>query len=313
MKAVIYTQYGTPEVLRQVDMPTPQPGPKEILVRVHASTVAAADARLRASRFPPLFWLPARLIFGLFKPKKQILGHEWAGTVVEKGKEVSRFEVGDEVFGTTTLLKRGAYAAYVCIPESWKNGVVGHKPTNLSFQEAAAIPIGGMTALFLLEKAQLMKGHQVLIYGASGSVGSYAVQIARHLGAKVTAVCSTRNVELMQGLGADQIIDYKQEEYTSRVSEFDVVLDAVGKTSLAKARPVLKPSGNYVSVNMMTREKETHLGKLKQMAEQGHLKPVIDRSYPLENIVEAHAYVDQGHKQGNVVVEVMPDALKEPL
>ena len=304
MKAAIYTRYGAPEVLHQVELPTPQPAPNEILVKVQASTVAAGDTRLRASRFPVHFWLPARLIFGLFKPKKQILGHEWSGTVVGKGREVSLFELGDAVFGTTTLLKGGAYAEYVCIPESWKHGVVGHKPANLSFQEAAALPIGGMTALYLLEKAQLTAGQQVLIYGASGSVGSFAVQIAKYFGAEVTAVCSTRNVDLMQALGADHVIDYKTQDYTSLAKKFDIVFDAVGKTTRLKAKQILKSKGKYVSVNMMTQEKEAHLQTLKQMAEEGQLKPLIDRCYPLDQIVEAHQYVDQGHKRGNVVIEI---------
>lgn len=304
MKAVIYSRYGAPDVLQQVELPTPQPAPNEILVKVHASTVAAGDSRLRASRFPLLAWLPARIIFGLFKPKKQILGHEWSGTVVKKGKEISLFELGDEVFGTTTLLKGGAYAEFVSIPESWKYGVVGHKPANLSIQEAAALPIGGMAALFLLERGKITAGKQVLIYGASGSVGSFAVQIAKYFGAEVTAVCSTRNVDIMQTLGADQVIDYKTRDYTSLTTKFDIVFDAVGKTTRSKAKQILKPKGKYVSVNMMTQEKEAHLQTLKQMAEEGHLKPLIDRCYPLDQIVEAHQYVDQGHKRGSVVIEI---------
>ncbi|MGB3467184.1 MAG: NAD(P)-dependent alcohol dehydrogenase, partial [Cyclobacteriaceae bacterium] len=184
MKAAIYEKYGSPEVLRIAEVPKPQPKANEILVKVRAATVTSGDTRLRSSNFPPLFWLPARLIFGLLKPKNKILGHELAGTVVECGKDVSDFQIGDEVFGTTTLLKGGSYAEYVCLPQKWKNGVVGKKPSNLNFEEAAALPIGAMTAMSLLEKAKLTKGQKVLVYGASGSVGSYAVQLAAAEGAE---------------------------------------------------------------------------------------------------------------------------------
>lgn len=305
MKAVIYSKYGSPDVLKQMELDKPVPKDNEILVKIHAATVTSGDVRLRASDFPPIFWLPARLIFGLFKPKKKILGHELSGIVERKGKDVTKFDIGDEVFGTTTMLKTGSYAEYICLPEKWKHGVVALKPKNLSFKEAAALPIGGMTSLFLLEKANIKSGQHVLIYGASGSVGSYAVQIAKSLGAIVTGVCSTSNLEMVKSLGADKVLDYTQEDYTLLKKEVDIVFDAVGKTTKSVAKKILKKEGAFVSVKMLTTEKMEHLLKLKELAEKGKIKPYIDTSYPLEEIVKAHTYVDQGHKKGNVVIEVL--------
>ncbi|MEL6275796.1 MAG: NAD(P)-dependent alcohol dehydrogenase [Bacteroidota bacterium] len=304
MRAVVYTQYGPPEVLRLVEIDRPVPKDDEILIKVYATTVTSGDVRLRASDFPPLFWLPARLIFGLFKPKKKILGHELAGVVEAIGKNVTKFKVGDEVFGTTTMLNTGSYAEYICLPQEWKHGVVELKPTNLSFAEAAALPIGGMTALFLLQKANITSGQQVLIYGASGSVGTYAVQLAKHFGASVTGVCSTSNVDMVRSLGADRVIDYKKEDYTSLNHQFDIVFDAVGKTTKAKAKQVLAPKGTFVSISMLTSEKAEDLLKLKELAEKGEIRPFIDKSYPLEEIVSTHQYVDSGRKRGNVIITV---------
>jgi len=305
MKAIVYKEYGPPEVLKLTNVEKPIPKNNEILVKIHATTVTSGDVRLRASDFPPLFWLPARLIFGLFKPKKQILGHELAGIVEAKGNKVTKFEIGDEVFGTTTMLKTGSYAEYICLPQEWKSGVVDLKPTNLDFREAAAIPVGGMTALFLLEKAKIDSGMNVLIYGASGSVGSYAVQIARHYGARVIGVCSTSNIEMVKSLGAEKVIDYKKEDYATLQEKFDIVFDAVGKTSKSAAKQVLKKEGTFVSVNMITSEKQSHLQKLKELAENGEIKPIIDKVLKLDEIVEIHDYVDQGHKKGNVVIDVI--------
>ena len=305
MKAVIYQKYGPPEVLKQVEVEKPNPKENEILVKVHATSVTSGDVRLRSSDFPPLFWLPARLIFGLFKPKRKILGHEFAGVVVEKGKDVQEFQVGDEVFGTTTLLAHGSYAEYVCIPESWKNGVIGLKPTNLDFKTAAVLPIGAMTALFLLEKADIQSGQHLLVYGASGSVGSYAVQIAKNMGLKVTAVCSGKNIEMVKSLGADDTIDYTQQDYSTLDQKYDVVFDAVGKTTKQKAKKVLQRKGAFVSVKMLTKEKTAHLQHIKTLAEDQKIVPFIDRSFSLEDLVEAHRYVDSGRKKGNVVITVV--------
>ncbi|SIS70145.1 NADPH:quinone reductase [Zobellia uliginosa] len=303
MKAVIYEAYGPPNVLTLKQVEKPIPKDDEILVKIHAATVTSGDARLRSSDFPPLFWLPARLIFGLFKPKKKILGHELAGVVEEIGKGVTRFNVGDSVFGTTTMLSTGSYAEYICLPQKWKSGVIALKPKNLSYQEAAALPIGAMTAIYLLEKAQLKKGQNVLVYGASGSVGSYAVQIANQKGAIVKGVCSTSNFEMLRSLGAQNLIDYKKEDYSAGDEKFDIVFDAVGKTTKSKAKKVLNPGGTFVSVKMMTKEKDETLELIKEMAEQEKLKAFIDQHFKLEEIVKAHEYVDKGRKRGNVVIE----------
>jgi NADPH:quinone reductase-like Zn-dependent oxidoreductase len=304
MKAIVYTKYGSPGVLKLMEVDKPIPKDNEILVKIHAATVTSGDVRLRASDFPPLFWLPARLIFGLFIPKKKILGHEFSGVVEEKGKDVTKFNVGNEVFGTTTMLNTGSYAEYICLPQERKYGVVELKPVNLNFNESAALPVGGMTAMFLLKKANITRGQKVLVYGASGSVGTYAVQIANHFGSSITGVCSTSNVDLVKSLGTDKVIDYTKEDYTSLKNDFDIVFDAVGKTTKSKAKKILNKSGVFVSVKMLTSEKSENLLKLKELAEKGELKSFIDKYYPLEEIVSAHEYVDQGHKKGNVVIKI---------
>lgn len=260
--------------------------------------------RLRASDFPVLFWLPARLIFGLFAPKKKILGHELSGVVVSVGKNVTKFKVGDQVIGTTTMLKTGAHAEYICLPETSKHGVVTLKPEQLSFKEAACLPIGGMTALFLLEKAQIKKGQKILIYGASGSVGSYAVQIASYFNATVTTVCSTSNIAMMKDLGANNTIDYKTQNYTDTTAKYDIVFDAVGKTTKSDAKKVLQKNGAFVSIKMLTKEKTEHLEKLCKMADAGQIIPFIDRTYALQEIEAAHAYVDTGRKRGNISIVI---------
>ena len=305
MKAAVYTKYGGPEVLQVTDVPKPDPKANEVLIEVQSTTVTSGDVRLRASDFPPLFWLPARLIFGLFKPKKSILGHEFSGIVTAVGKQVTKFKQGDNVFGTTTMKSSGSYAEFVCLPQEWKQGVLEHAPKGLSHDVIASLPIGGMTALFLLEKGEFAQGKSVLVYGASGSVGSYAVQIAQALGAStITGVCSAANAEMVKTLGADQVIDYKTSDYTDTTDKFDIVFDAVGKTSKTAGKKVLKSNGKYVSVNMLTAEKSESLLQLKELAENGKIKPFIDRTYSLDEIAEAHRYVDSGRKRGSVVIRV---------
>lgn len=306
MRAAVYKKYGAPEVLKLAELEKPQPKSNELMVKVEASTVAAGDARVRASDFPAFFWLPARLIFGLFKPKKAVLGHEFSGVVEAVGNEVIPFKPGDKVFGTTTLLKQGAYAEYVCVPQKAKNSVVAKAPENIALRQAAAIPIGAMTALFLLEKAKLVKGQKILVYGASGSVGTYAVQMAKYMGAEVTGVCSTANVEMVKSLGADKVIDYKKEDFSKVGETHDVVFEAVGKTSKSKARSVLKKGGRYVSINMFTSENTDKLKTIGAMVDNGVLRPFIDREYALEEIVTAHRYVDTGRKRGNVLINIRP-------
>lgn len=302
MKAVVHTTYGPPEVLKITEVEKPQPKNHEILVKIAAATVTSGDIRLRGSDFPPLFWLPARLIFGLFRPKKQILGHELSGLVEAIGSKVTQFKVGDAVLGTTTMLRSGSHAEYVCLPEQWKHGVVIHKPKEVSFKEAAALPVGGMTALFLLKKAGLKKGMNILIYGASGSVGSYALQIAKAYEATVTTVSSGANFNMLQSLGADAMMDYKKEDYTGNGHTFDIVFDAVGKTSKSKAKTVLKPNGTFVSITSITAEKKEQLQEVVDLTVRGKIEPFIEREFSLNDIVDAHHHVETGRKRGNIVI-----------
>ena len=305
MKAVVYKKYGSPNVLKLMDIEKPHPKDNEILIKIHAASVTSGDARLRSSDFPALFWLPARLIFGLFKPKKKILGHELAGTIEEIGKNVTKFDVGDDVFGTTTMLKTGSYAEYICLPQEWKNGVIAIKPKNLNFKEAAVLPVGAMTAIYLLDKANLKKGQHILVYGASGSVGSYAVQLANQKDLKVTGVCSDSNREMVISLGAENVIDYKKNDYSESKEKFDIIFDAVGKTTKSKAKKVLNNGGVFVSIKMLTKEKGEHLTEIKNLAEKGEIVPFIDKTFTLNEIVKAHKYVDSGRKRGNIVIEII--------
>ena len=305
MKAVTYKKYGPPNVLNLVDVEKPTPKRNEVLVKIHATTVTSGDARLRSSDFPPVAWLFVRLIYGLFKPKKEILGHEFSGIIEAVGQDVTRYKVGDEVVGTPTLLPSGSYVEYLCIPENRKKGVLAIKPKTLDFNQAAALPVGGMTALFLLQKAKLSQGQNVLIYGASGSVGSHAIQIAKVHGASVTAVCSSSNFDMVKSLGANATLDYHIDDYSLLNQEFDIVFDAVGKTSKSKARNILKKEGHFVSAQSLTSPNQEHMEKLCEFAEEGKLKPFINKTFPLTKIVEAHEYVDKGRKRGNVVIEIV--------
>lgn len=304
MKAIVYKKYGPPNVLRLVEIEKPKPKSNEILVKICATTVSSGDVRLRSSNFPILAWFPARLIFGLFKPKREILGHEFSGVVEAVGKDVSQYKVGDEVMATSTILKTGSYTEYVCIPQCRKKGVLCFKPKNLSFIEAAALPIGGLTAMFLLCKANVQQGQQVLIYGASGSVGSYAIQIAKEQGATIVAVCSSSSFDMVKSLGADSVIDYQEEDYSLLGRRFDIVFDAVGKTSKGQGKRVLRQGGSFVSVKSFTSPTPDHLRKLNILVEKQKIKPYIDKCFTLSEIVAAHKYVDTGRKKGNVVVEI---------
>jgi NADPH:quinone reductase-like Zn-dependent oxidoreductase len=245
MKAIVYTQYGPPDVLQLTEVPKPVPKDNQILVKVFASTVTSGVLWARSGTHPDsqFFSFVIRLSFGFRGPKNTILGYEFSGEVEAVGVDVSRYKPGDRVFGTTTGLKHGAYAEYVCVPETWKHGVVAEHPANLTYAEAAAVPIGGMAALDILRKRDIQPGQEVLIYGASGSVGTYAVQLARHFGAEVTGVCSTTNLELVRSLGAGQVIDYTQEDFRHDKKTYDVIFDAVGKISRSSCKGSLKANG----------------------------------------------------------------------
>lgn len=299
MKAIVCTKAGPPDVLQLREVEKPMPRENEVLVRVHAATATIGDVILR--KLHPMFFLPLQL-FGM--KRKRIPGHEFAGQIEAIGKEVKRFKTGDRVFGTTTGLSVGANAEYVCLPETWKAGVLAKMPTNMTYEEAAAVPVGGMTALYILRKGNIQRGQKALIYGASGSVGTFAVQIAKHYGAEVTSVCSTANVELVKSLGADRVIDYAKEDFTKSGQVYDVIFDAVGRTSFARSKGVLKEKGIYLSVRSSTSEKAENLLFLKELIEAGKVISVIDRCYPLEQTAEAHRYVEAGHKKGNVVINV---------
>ena len=301
MKAVICTRYGPPEVLQLEEVPKPVPADTEVLVKVHATTVSVADVRVRGFRVPWWFWLQARMFLGLRRPKRAILGAELAGEVESVGKDVKQFKKGDVIFASMNR-QFGAYAEYRCLPE---DAVMALKPSDTTFEEAATLPLGGLTALHFLRLGGIRSGQKVLVYGASGSVGVSAVQLAKAFGATVTGACSATNVNLVKSLGADREIDYTKEDYADSSEKYDIIFDAVGKTSRSRSKRILRQGGKFVSV--MSGNAKLHakdLVFLKELVETGKLRPVIDRRYPLENIADDHRYVDGGHKKGNVVIVV---------
>ncbi|MDR4986714.1 NAD(P)-dependent alcohol dehydrogenase [Bacillus cereus] len=299
MKAIICTKYGPPNVLQLQNIEKPKPKKNEVLVKIHATSVTTGDCRIRGFNSPLLFWVPMRIILGFRKPRKPILGVELSGEIEEVGTDVTLFKKGDQVFALTEL-NVGGYAEYTCVHES---GLVALKPTNVTYEEAAVIPFGGTSALHFLRKARIKRGQQVLIYGASGSVGTAAVQLAKYFGATVTAVCSNSNFELVQSLGADKVIDYTKEDFTKQGEYYDIIFDAVGKHKRSLGKKALTSTGVYVSVNgMMAKVSKEDMFLLKKLTETENLKPVIDRTYPLEDISEAHMYVETGRKKGNVSI-----------
>jgi NADPH:quinone reductase-like Zn-dependent oxidoreductase len=307
MKAVVYEKYGPPEVLHMKEVEKPIPKDNEVLIKNFATTVHIGDTRMRGFRVPKLHWLPMRLFLGITKPKRTILGMEVSGVIEEVGKEVKGFKKGDEVFSLTGF-GGGGYAEYSSVRAldgNEVNGMVVHKPSNLTFEQAAAIPAGALTALLHMQKVNVQKGKKILIYGASGSVGTYAVQIAKYYGGEVTGVCSTSNLELVKSIGADKVIDYTKEDFTKSSEVYDIVFDAVYKISKSKSKNILRENGIFDSSHAkIPQPKEKDLMFLKELIEKNKLKPVIDKTYPMEQIVDAHKYVDKGHKKGHVIIKI---------
>lgn len=323
MKAAVATAYGSPDVLQLRDIEKPTPKANEILIRIHATTVTSGDWRVRSLNVPTGFGLLSRLMFGIRRPRQPILGTELAGVVEAVGNDVTRFDIGDAVFAYSDAAM-GAHAEYKALPE---DGAVARKPANLTFEEAAALSFGGTTALHFLRQGTIQRGDHVLVNGASGSVGTAAVQLAKHFGAHVTGVCSTGNVELVRSLGADRVIDYTEEDVTQTGDTYDIIVDAAGTLPFSRSKRILSEGGRLLLVLgslpsmlqapwvSLTSSKKViagvatgraeHLQFLASLAEAGSFTPVIDRRYPFDRIAEAHAYVDEGHKKGNVVVQVV--------
>jgi NADPH:quinone reductase-like Zn-dependent oxidoreductase len=324
MKAIVHTAYGPPDELHLQEVEKPTPKDDEVLIRIHATTVTTTDCNARNLTFlPKLLRLPIRMQFGFLKPKIKILGVDLAGEIEAVGKDVTRFKIGDQVYGTPEPAL-GAHAEYICIPE---NGVLASKPANMTYEEAASVTLAGHTALyFIRDQGKIQAGQKVLIIGASGAIGTLAVQLGKYYGAEVTGVCSTTNLELVKSLGADKVIDYTKEDFTKSNETYDVIFDAVHKSSFLRCKSSLKEKGIYLvtmpSLTFLLQmlwtsiigDKKVKNGArhatvedllfFNELIETGKLKTVIDRRYPLEQTAEAFKYVEKGHKKGNVVIAV---------
>jgi NADPH:quinone reductase-like Zn-dependent oxidoreductase len=312
MRAIICPGYGPPEVLRLTEVEKPVPADDEVCIKVHATAVTASDIFIRGSQIPLRYRVPMRLMIGLTRPRKSIIGLVLAGEVESAGSNIRRFTAGDQVYGITCF-GLGAYAEYKCMRETDSNrdGCLALKPKNLTYEEATAAAYGGLLALQYLDKGDVRRGQEVLIYGASGTTGTTAVQYAHSLGAHVTAVCGTANLELVRSLGADRVIDYTGQDALDPGERFDLVLDAVGRRKSSRlkqaCKKALSPGGAYVSIDDGSLKPDSaRLDKMRQLVEAGHVKPVVDRCYPFEEMAEAHRYVGQGHKRGGVAITVGP-------
>jgi NADPH:quinone reductase-like Zn-dependent oxidoreductase len=323
MKAIVYEKYGPPEVLQIKEIEKPTPKSNEVLVKVHAATVTLFDCWNRSSTAPTGFGIPMRIASGIRKPKQPILGTEFAGEIEAVGKNVTLFRKGDQVFGFTGM-SSGTYVEYRCMPE---DGMLAPKPANMTYQEAATVPYGALTALYFLRKGNIQSGQKVLIFGASGGVGNYAVQLAKHFGAEVTGVCSTPKLEMVKSLGADQVIDYTQEDFTKSDETYDIIFDTIGKTSVSRSKRSLKKNGFYLFATFglpllvqilwlkltsnkkvgplgVVEERTEDLIFLKKLIEAKEIKSIVDKCYPMEQAADAHRYVESGQKKGNVIITV---------
>jgi NADPH:quinone reductase-like Zn-dependent oxidoreductase len=327
MKAIVCTRWGPPDVLELKEVEKPAPKDNEVLIRIHATTVTAGDCELRGLKFPPRLQLLMRIGFGFRGPRRKILGQEFAGEIESVGIDVKFINEGDQVFAHTGF-GMGAYAEYISLPEESEGaeGVLGIKPVNMTYEEAAAVPLGGLEALHYIRKANIQSGQKVLINGAGGSIGTIAIQLAKHFGSEVTAVDSTGKLDMLRSIGADQVIDYTKEDFTKSGETYDVIFDVVGKSPFSRSETSIKQNGTYLSANpgpsLRVQDRRTSsrniriviggnvsyrledLMYLKELIEVGKIKSVIDRRYPLEQIVEAHRYVETGGKKGNVVITV---------
>lgn len=330
MKAIVWTKYGPPEVLQLREVAKPAPKETEVLIRILATSVTAGDCEMRSLKFPVWMSLPIRIYAGITKPQRvTILGQEFAGEIESVGRDVKLFKKGDQVFATTGL-GFGAYAEYICLPEEPNMGVIASKPVNMTYEEAAAVPTGGLEALHFLRKGNIQSGQKALIIGAGGSIGTFAVQLARYFGAEVTGVDSTGKLDMLRSIGAEHVIDYTQEDFTKYAETYDVIFDVMGKSSFSGSVRSLKHNGRYLLGNArltqvvrgrwtsMRSSKKVIIGAanqktedllfLKELIEAGKIKPVIDSCYPLEQMAEAHRYVETGQKRGNVVITVEHNA-----
>jgi len=328
MKAIVWTKYGSPDGLQLKEVQKPTPKEDEVLVKVHATTVTAGDSEMRRLKLPLMLSYPMRLYVGLMKPTRMtILGQEFAGEVEEVGKDVKLFKNGDQVFGTTGF-GFGAYAEFICLhgDPNYMQGALAIKPVNMSYEEAAAVPTASFEALHFLRQADIQRGQKVLIIGAGGSIGTFSVQLAKHFGAEVTGVDSTEKLDMLRSIGVNHVIDYTKEDYTNNGESYDLIIDVVGKSSVARRLKLLKQDGYYflayaglsdIILGMWTSmtsnkkvkiesssQKQEDLIFIKELIEAGKLKSIIDRRYPLEQTAEAHRYVEKGGKKGNVVIDV---------